>query len=97
MTVVKARAVLAEHGLNPDADAEELMAVLEGYGWQLSIEQVLGRGRGKQPRWSGNATRAAPPDSPAFRHAEHIRTQGENAREVVMRILAKVVEKEPTP
>ncbi len=95
--VHRARAILERHGLDPDADADDLLALLEARGWRVSLEQAFGRGRGQAPRWSGHATAAAPPGSPGFRHAEHIRLTGEAGREVLLRILARVLEKEQAP
>jgi len=97
VSVLKARATLAQQGINPDADVEELTALLEGRGWQVIVEQAMGRDRGKQPRWSGHATLAAPTGRQMFRHAEHIQVQGASDREVLMQILAKVLEKEQAP
>ena len=95
--VQRARAVLERHGLDPDANGDELRALLEARGWRVSLEQVVGRGRGQRPRWSGIATRVVPAGPPAFRHAEHIRISGEAGWEVLLRILARVLEKEQAP
>ncbi len=97
VSLLRARAVLVQHGINPDADVEELTTLLEGRGWQVSVEQAMGRDQGKRPRWSGHATLAAPPGSPVFRYVKHVRIQGADAREVLMRILATVLEKEQVP
>ncbi len=46
--------ILARHGIDPDADAETLMATLEGRGWLVMIEATgIGRGR----RYTAHATR----------------------------------------
>ena len=92
--VLKARAVLAQHGINPDADVDDLTTLLEARGWRVTLEQAFGRGRGQPPRWSGHATLAAPPGSPKFRHAEHIRVSEADGQEALLRILSKVLEKE---
>lgn len=94
VSVLKARAVLAQQGINPDADVEDLTALLEDRGWQISMEQAMGRGRGQLPRWSGLATLATPPGSPVFHRGEHIRVSGADGQEVLVQVLAKVVEKE---
>lgn len=92
-SVLKASAVLTRHGIDPDADVDDLTALLEARGWRVSLEQVMGRGRGQLPRWSGHATLSAPPGSHAFRRPEHITISGADGREVLTRMLAKVLEK----
>ncbi len=93
--VQQTRVVLEQHGIDPDADVDDLTALLAARGWRVTVEQAFGRGRGQVPRWSGNANLAAPPDSPKFRHGEHIRSRGVDEQEVLTRILARVLEKEP--
>lgn len=66
----------------------------EARGWWVRLEQALGRGRGQVPWWSGHATLVVPPSRPTFPHAEHIQIDGAVGREVLSRILAKVLEKE---
>ncbi len=95
--VQRARAVLEQHGINPDADVDDLTALLEARGWHVSVEQAMGRGRGQLPRWSGHATLAPPLGSPVFHRAKHIRINGPDGREVLMRILGRVLEKEQAP
>ena len=90
----RARAVLAQHGIDPDADVDDLTALLEARGWRVTLEQAMGRGRGQVQRGSGHATLAAPPGSSAFRHAEHITLTGMSGHEVLTRILARGVVKE---
>ncbi len=95
--VLKARAVLAHHGLDPDAGVDDLQVLLEARGWRVTLEQAFGRGRGQPPRWTGQASLAAPPGSPPFRHLQHIRVSGADGQEVLVQILAKVLEKEQAP
>ena len=90
------RVVLTQHGINPDAGTYDLAALLEARGWRVSLEQVMGRGRGQAPRWSGRASLAAPVGSPVSRHATHIVVTGVSGQEVLARIVAKVLEKEGT-
>ncbi len=97
VSVLKARAVLAQHAINPDADVEDLTTLLEGRGWQVSLEQAMGRDRGQRPRWSGHATLVVPVDGPTFLRPAHVRVQGASDQEVLLRILAKVLEKEQAP
>ncbi len=93
-SLLKARAVLVQHGIDPDADVDELAALLEVRGWQISLGQVMGRGRGQVPRWSRQATLAAPPESPVLHRPTHVSVTGSDNREVLTRLLAKVLEKE---
>ncbi len=92
--VLQARAVIARHGIDPDADVGDLTALLEARGWRVSLEQAMGRGRGQLPRWSGHAMFAAPPGSEVFRRPAHIAISGADSRDVLMRVLARVLERE---
>ncbi len=95
--VLKARALLAHHGLDPDADVDELLALLAARGWRVTLEQAFGRGRGQPPRWTGQASLAAPPGSPTHFRPHHVRISGADGQEVLVQILAKVLEKEQAP
>ena len=95
--VRRARALLAHHGLDPDADMDELRALVEDRGWWVTLEKVLGRGRGQPPRWTGHATLVSPPGNSAFRHLQHVRVRGVDGQEALVQILAKVLEKEQEP
>ncbi len=90
----QARAVLEQHGIDPDADVDDLTRLLEARGWRVSVEKVLGRGRGQEPRWSGHATLAARGGTSMARHPAHIAVTGARRQEVLTRIEAKVLEKE---
>ena len=92
--VQRARAVLAQHGIDPEADVNDLTVLLEARGWRVSLEKAMGRGRGQVPRWSAHASLPAPLGSPVSRHAAHIAVNGVSDQEVLKRILAKVLEKE---
>ncbi len=92
--VQQAQAIPVEHGIDPNADADNLMALLQARGWRVSVEQALGRGRGQVPQWNGQATLAAPPGSAVSLRATHTSARGVNQREVLLRMLAKVLEKE---
>ncbi len=97
MTPVRAAdvaVILAQHGIDPDADADTLMAALEGRGWRVTIEETgVGRGR----RYTAQATRvhANPrPDSfPMVRMSR--RTTGLTPQAALAFTLAKALEKEP--
>ncbi len=94
VSVLKARAVLAEHGIDPNADVDTLMALLEARGWQVSLEQSAG-GDGRRPaRWSAHATLAVPAGSPVSHRPSHISIRGPDGRDVLTRVVARVLEKE---
>ncbi len=85
--------VLARHGIDPDADADTLMAALEGRGWHVTIEATgIGRGR----RYTAHTTRVDEnprPDSfPMVRTSR--RTTGPTPRAALAFALAKAIEKE---
>ncbi len=96
MTPVRAAdvlAVLAQHGIDPDADAEMLMAALEGRGWLVTIEATgIGRGR----RYTAHATRVDENPRPdSFRIIRTSRrTTGPTPWAALAFALAKVLEKE---
>lgn len=46
--------VLARHGIDPNANAEELAAALAARGWRVSVEEDAGS---RQPRWRALAFR----------------------------------------
>ena len=94
MGATQARTVLSEHGIDPDADADALTALLEARGWRVGLEAAEGRGRWRSPWWSGRATRAAPPGSRVGRRPEHVSVSGADGRAVLARILATVLEQE---
>ena len=91
---LRARAVLGAHGIDPDADADALVAALAARGGCVRLEEIEGRGRGWPPRWSGRAARAAPPGSRVADRPRHVMVRGADGRAVLARILAKVLEKE---
>ena len=39
MNVTTARAILKEHGIDPDAGAKSLMAALAARGWRVTVEE----------------------------------------------------------
>ncbi len=53
--VVDVSGILARHGIDPDADADTLMAALEGRGWLVTIEAP---GIGRPQRYTTHTTRA---------------------------------------
>ncbi len=85
--------ILARHGIDPDADADTLMAALEGRGWRVTIEATgIGRGR----RYTTHATRVdenpRPHAFPMVRTSR--RTTGPTPRAALAFTLAKALEKE---
>ncbi len=93
-SVLKARAVLVQHGIDPDAHVDDLTALLKGRGWRVSLEQTGGGGGGRPPRWSGQASLAPQPGSPVFHRPTHVSATGPDSRDVLIRLLAKALEKE---
>ncbi len=94
VSVLKARAVLAEHGIDPTADVDTLMALLEARGWQVSLEQSAGGDGVRAPRWSAHATLAVPAGSPVSHRPWHISIRGPDGRDVLTRVVARVLETE---
>ncbi len=86
-------AVLARHGIDPDADAETLMAALEGRGWRVTIEAT---GIGRTQRYTAHATRVHEnPHPDAFPRVRKVtRTTGATPRAALAFALAKALEKE---
>ncbi len=95
--VLKARALLVQHGIDPDADMDDLTARLKGRGWRVSLEQTGGGGGGRPPRWSGQASLPPPPGRPVFYRPLHVSVTGADGRDVLIRLLAKALEKERDP
>lgn len=99
MTPVRAAdvsVILAQHGIDPDADADTLMAALEASGWLVTVE-ATGIGRGQ--RYTANVTRVQENPRPgSFRIIRtSIRTTGETPRAALAFALAKALEKEREP
>ncbi|MDP9471109.1 MAG: hypothetical protein M3Q71_10675 [Chloroflexota bacterium] len=96
MTPVRAAdvsVILAQHGIDPDADAATLMAALEARGWTVTVEAT---GIGRTQRYTAHATRVHEnrrPDSfPMVRTS--IRTTRATLRAALAFALAKALEKE---
>ncbi len=85
--------ILARHGIDPDADAETLMAALAARGWPGTVEATgIGRGR----RYTAHATRVDENPRPdSFRIIRTSRrTTGPTPWAALAFALAKVLEKE---
>ncbi len=89
MNVTTARAVLKNHGIDPTADADGLMQVIEAMGWRLSLRrsQAPSRRERQAPWWRAEATH---PTSEAG-----MVVSGPTARHVVVRVLGQILEREP--
>ena len=96
-SLLKARAVLVQCGIGPDADMDDLTAVLKDRGWRVSLEQTGGGGGGRPPRWNGQATLPPQPGRPVFYRPLHVSVTGQDGRDVLIRLLAKALEKERDP
>ncbi|MDP9355390.1 MAG: hypothetical protein M3R02_08935 [Chloroflexota bacterium] len=96
MTPVRAAdvpAVLAQHGIDPDADAETLTAALEARGWPVTVEET---GIGRTRRYTAHATRVR--NNPGDRSfpiiRKTVRTTGPTLQAALAFVLAKALEKE---
>ena len=94
-----APAVLARHGVPPDADAAALVAALEARGWQVRVEEppADAHGRGRQsPQYRALAFRRRPADAveatdAAYRSHDHRQAVGRTAEAALARVLAAVL------
>ena len=90
-----APAVLARHGIAPDADAGTLLAELEARGWEATVEEsVIGRPgpTGFAPRFRVLAIRTRVEDAAGQGALHHKRAFGRTAEAALARVLAAVLE-----
>ena len=95
-------AVLARHGIAPDADAATLLAALEARGWEARVEEMPTRpegGTGPPSRFRVLALRTRPPgevtDRPGHHVAHrHLQASGRTAEEALGKLLAAALERE---
>ena len=95
-------AVLARHGIAPDADAVTLLAALEARGWEARLEELPARpegGTGRTPRCRALALQARPAEEVAAAHPghgshRHLQGSGRTAEVALGRLLAAVLERE---
>ncbi len=81
--------VLMRHGVDPDADADTLTALLAARGWQASVEET-GRSPAAGPkRYRAVATRPRGV-SP---YPVHLQQTGRTAAEALAHVLATVLER----
>ena len=94
-------AVLARHGVAPDADAAALLAVLEARGWQAQVEEPPGdnpRRNRTTRRFRALAVRRRPDAvagaRPTLGSLAHRQASGRTAEEALARVLAAVLARE---
>jgi hypothetical protein len=87
-------AVLARHGVDPDADAATLLARLEAEGWEAAVEGPAAGRAGKAARFRALAfrRRAVPGDRGQWSQ-DHRRASGRTAEAALGRVLAAVLER----
>jgi hypothetical protein len=96
-----APAVLARHGVPPDADAGALLAALAARGWEARVEELearTGRGGGRAPRFRALALRTRLPEEVTTRRGHHLshrhlQASGATAEAALGRVLAAVLER----
>ena len=87
-------AVLARHGIAPDAGADALEAGLAARGWALPVEDVTpSGGAGKARRFRVVATRRGSAGTPRP-FAEHLQATGSPVAAPLARVLAKALARE---
>jgi hypothetical protein len=87
-------AVLARHGVDPDADAAALLAALEARGWEAGVEGPGTDGAGRTPRFRALAfRRRAVPRDRGHGTQDHRQASGRTAEEALGRVLAAVLER----
>ena len=89
----KARATLARHGIDAETDVGMLDAAIEARGWRVELERVDSGYRGNRPRFHALATRLGP-SMPASLCTVYVSAAGPTAQNVMVRVLAKVLERE---
>ncbi|MDP9473042.1 MAG: hypothetical protein M3Q71_20665 [Chloroflexota bacterium] len=91
--VADVSAVLAQHGIDPDADAETLTAALKAQGWPVTVEAT---GIGRARRYTAHATRVRDATGPrAFPIVrKSVRATGLTPQAALAFVLAKALEME---
>ena len=92
-------AVLARHGVPPEADAPTLLAELAARGWEVRVEEpaAADRGRvgwGRRVRALGLRRRAeaAAARSPGYGSHDHLQAAGPTEAAALARLLARVLD-----
>ncbi len=85
--------ILAQHGIDPDADAETFRTALEARGWPVTVEAT---GIGRTQRYTAHATRVRDATGPgAFPIVrKSVRATGLTPQAALAFALAKAIEKE---
>ena len=87
-------AVLARHGVAPDADAAALLAALEARGWAAGVEGPAAGATGRAARFRALAfRRRAVPGDRGHWTQDHRRASGRTAEAALGRLLAAVLER----
>ena len=82
--------VLMRHGVDPDADADTLTALLAARGWQASVEET-----GRSPAAGPKRYRAvASRPQGVGRYPTHLQHTGRTAAEALASVLATVLERD---
>ncbi len=89
-------AVLARHGIDPDADAETLRTVLEARGWPVTVEDTR---LGAVQRYTAHTfcVRTHSRDPALVTMRPSVQATGATPRAALAFLLAKVLEKEQGP
>ncbi|MDP9470952.1 MAG: hypothetical protein M3Q71_09850 [Chloroflexota bacterium] len=85
--------ILAQRGVDPDADAETLTSTLEARAWSVTVEEA---GIGRARRYTAHATRVRNNPSEHFFPIirEVVRATGAAPTRALAFVLAKALEKE---
>ncbi len=99
MTPVRAAdvpAILARHGIDPDADAETLRTALEARGWPVTVEDTR---LGAVQRYTAQTfcVRTHSRDPALVTMRPSVQATGATPRAALAFLLAKVLEKEQGP
>ncbi len=94
MNRANAAVVLARHSIDPDADADTLVAALETRGWQVTVDEVL-TSAGPGRRYRAMVCHPSSPEKhPARGFPAHLQHTGPTAAAALAAVLATVLERE---
>ncbi len=89
----RARALLVQHGFDPNADAEALTAAIEARGWHVQVDrEPPGNEEPHQSAHWAQAIQPAPPED--LDDLVHLSATGATAQDVLRIVLAKVLVQE---
>ncbi len=89
-------AILARHGIPPEADAATLLAALADRGWHAQVErEVADDPRGRPPRYRALAFRRRVEGVPdkAYEFHAHRQAVGRSAEDALGLVLATILER----